>query len=275
MTTDAHEQNKIWFMVKLSLGLMLLSLLFPVFQQSVHATSNGQKIQFNPDIYSVQENVKSGYVYLQIERTGGDYNSVVSVTYCTCDGTAVASEDYTHTPGTLIFYKKEHEKTIKVEIVNDNIKESDQQFYVKLITIKGDAVLGDNKLATVIIHDGNDETISSPPPTSVPTNLSKSEPSLLSVVVATPAPEVAVSPAPEVTVSPMPTDKPQSPTPTPTPKVVLDDSVQPQQASVNQSSDSNMPNTATPWYNYIVVGSLLVLLSGTMLYRRIAAFRRE
>jgi hypothetical protein len=94
MTTNAVEYNKAWFMVKICLGLILLSLIFPAFQQNANATSNGQQIQFDED-YDYTVNEDAGYISIPFKRIGGN-DGVVSVTYCTCNGTAEAPGDFTH-----------------------------------------------------------------------------------------------------------------------------------------------------------------------------------
>lgn len=259
MTRSPSEQSKIRFRVRMSLGLLFISLLFPAFLQNAYATNSGQKIQFKVDTYAVAE--KAGSVTLRVIRTGGSFDTVTGVTYCTCEDSALAPEDFIHSPGTLIFYKDEQEKTITVPIVDDKIKENDEQFFVLLKSTTGDASLGDRKLATVIINDDDDnnnnvETSlrqSSPTPSSTLSS-PKAEISLFPVIAATPIPEITASP-------------------TPTPKASADEPTK--GLFLKDSASVRMPNTATPWYNYIIVGSLLVLLSGTMLYRRMAAFRSE
>jgi hypothetical protein len=276
MTRNAREQSNIWLMVKMSLGLLLLSLLLPAFIQNAHATSGGQKIQFVLDTYSVAE--EAGSVTLHLKRTGGSFDTVASVTYCTCEGTAKFIKDFIHSPGTLIFYKGEQEKTITVPIVDDDIKEKAEQFIVKLIRPTG-ATLGDINVATVIIdedddkdtvikddNDTDDDNTTSLKQSSLTSTVTVNAEPLL-VAATTPIPEITPSATPSETPSPTPTS---TPVPTPTPKASDEE---PALAALGNVTD--MPNTATPWYNYIVVGALLVLLSGTMLYRRIAAFRRE
>ncbi len=273
MTTNALKQNHIGLMVKMILALILLLSIFSVFQQTVHATSNGQKLQFNEAAYTVNEDV--GYISIPINRLGGKEN-VVGVTYCTCADTAVAPADFIHSSGTMIFYNNENEtaKSFRIEIIDDTIHEDTQQFFVRLITPTGGAALGSITEVTVTILD-NDPIGSTPPPTLTPTPPptvyeASPDPTFASSIFAAAesSTEATATPAPSEEASPTPTG---TPAPTPAPKDDNDESL----AISTLGNVTDMPETATPWYNYIIVGTLIVLLSGTMLYRRITAFRSE
>ena len=59
-------------------------------------------------------------------------NHVVSVTYTTMDGTAVADADYTPVTGTLRFEPRETTKTIRVPVLLDTMTEQSETFTVEL-----------------------------------------------------------------------------------------------------------------------------------------------
>ena len=59
-------------------------------------------------------------------------NHVVSVTYATMDGTAVADADYTPVTGTLRFEPRETTKTIRVPVLLDTMTEQSETFTVEL-----------------------------------------------------------------------------------------------------------------------------------------------
>ena len=59
-------------------------------------------------------------------------NHVVTVTYSTVDGTAVADADFTPTSGTLTFNPNQTTKTIRVPILRDTVHEQSETFTVEL-----------------------------------------------------------------------------------------------------------------------------------------------
>uniref|UniRef100_A0A8C4QV16 Solute carrier family 8 member A1 n=1 Tax=Eptatretus burgeri TaxID=7764 RepID=A0A8C4QV16_EPTBU len=93
----------------------------------------GCKIFFSPWTYRCLENC--GSCMLKVVRTG-DLDSTVSVNYRTEDGTADAGSDYIYNEGTLTFLAGEDEKEILVGIINDDIFEEDEHFFVRLSNIK-------------------------------------------------------------------------------------------------------------------------------------------
>jgi len=94
------------------------------------------RISFTPDHYSVMEN--AGVVKLTVARTGGNPKETVTVDYTTENGTAKASEDYIQTSGTLTFGPDETTKEISIEIIDDDVFEEDEHFFVKLSSAKFD-----------------------------------------------------------------------------------------------------------------------------------------
>eukprot|EP00931_Biecheleriopsis_adriatica_P113440 TRINITY_DN8848_c1_g1_i1.p1 TRINITY_DN8848_c1_g1~~TRINITY_DN8848_c1_g1_i1.p1 ORF type:complete len:850 (+),score=187.30 TRINITY_DN8848_c1_g1_i1:59-2608(+) len=86
-----------------------------------------------------------------------------SVAYRTKDGPAKANEDYKHMEGRLQFAAGDTEKTIYVEIVDDDKYKEDQEFYVELLNPevqsnqkgKQQAGLGDTPTMTIKIIDND------------------------------------------------------------------------------------------------------------------------
>ena len=89
---------------------------------------------FEPHQYTVMENV--GSFNITVARQGGDMNSTIYVDYRTEDGTANAGSDYHYADGTLIFKPGETEKEIGLTIIDDDIFEEDEHFFVKLSNVR-------------------------------------------------------------------------------------------------------------------------------------------
>uniref|UniRef100_A0A3Q0QTI7 Solute carrier family 8 member 4b n=1 Tax=Amphilophus citrinellus TaxID=61819 RepID=A0A3Q0QTI7_AMPCI len=126
------------------------------------------RIEFEPSLYQCFENC--GSLKLTVARHGGDPGVTVKVDYRTEDGTANAGSDYEFAEGTLLFKPGETLKEITVGVIDDDIFEEDEYFYVHLsnprvvgypeigtapqdASVTPKAVLGDNHTATVTIYD--------------------------------------------------------------------------------------------------------------------------
>ncbi|XP_029202495.2 sodium/calcium exchanger 1-like [Acropora millepora] len=92
------------------------------------------RVYFDPVHYIVKENC--GSVFMNITRTGGDPNNTVYVDFRTEDGTAEAGGDYEKTEGTVCFRPGETTKTFSVVIIDDDIFEEDEHFYVHLGNVR-------------------------------------------------------------------------------------------------------------------------------------------
>merc|ERR1719446_1300620 len=79
--------------------------------------------------YSVLES--AGEVVIQVVREG-IVDKACNVHFDTSDGTAVCGEDYIHTAGVLEFKPGQAEREIRVEIIDDNEWEPDENFFVRL-----------------------------------------------------------------------------------------------------------------------------------------------
>ncbi|KAL3872681.1 hypothetical protein ACJMK2_035892 [Sinanodonta woodiana] len=89
---------------------------------------------FDPGHYTVLENV--GTASLSVTREGGNLNKTLYVDYKTEDGTAHAGSDYEKVEGTLVFYSMETHKQFSVAIIDDDIFEEDEHFYVRLSNVR-------------------------------------------------------------------------------------------------------------------------------------------
>ncbi|XP_076383808.1 sodium/calcium exchanger 3 [Megalopta genalis] len=112
---------------------------------------NAMRIFFEPGHYTVMENV--GTFEVGVTRLGGDLSKPCSVDYCTEDGSAEAGSDYISAKGTLTFDPGETKKTIKLSVIDDELFEEDEHFYVRLSNATQPAMLVSPSLATVMILD--------------------------------------------------------------------------------------------------------------------------
>ncbi|XP_008549239.1 sodium/calcium exchanger 3 [Microplitis demolitor] len=112
---------------------------------------NAMRIFFEPAHYTVMENV--GTFEITVTRVGGDLNKSCTVDYYTEDGSAEAGEDYVAARGTLTFEPGEVKKTIQLSVIDDDVFEQDEHFYVKLSNVSQPAMLVSPSLATVMILD--------------------------------------------------------------------------------------------------------------------------
>ncbi|ESO85659.1 hypothetical protein LOTGIDRAFT_107505 [Lottia gigantea] len=92
------------------------------------------KVYFDPGHYTVMENV--GSFFLTVTREGGDLSKTVYVDYKTEDGTANAGHDFEYAEGTLVFYPLETHKQFSVSIIDDELFEEDEHFYVQLSNLR-------------------------------------------------------------------------------------------------------------------------------------------
>lgn len=94
------------------------------------------RVSFTAYAFCVNEN--AGFIELPVMRTGTDEElQLISMVYFeTRSGTARGGEDFEHTDGKLIFLPGEKEKTITVNIIDDNVYEPDETFQV-VLSVKG------------------------------------------------------------------------------------------------------------------------------------------
>ncbi|XP_032355590.1 LOW QUALITY PROTEIN: sodium/calcium exchanger 3 [Etheostoma spectabile] len=106
------------------------------------------RIAFEPAVYQCLENC--GAAILSITRKGGDLNKTIYVDYKTEDGSANAGADYEFSEGTVVFKPGEMIKEINIGIIDDDIFEEDEHFFVRLCNLRvletEDEVLSPNSL---------------------------------------------------------------------------------------------------------------------------------
>lgn len=98
------------------------------------ARENTCRIFFDPAHYTVLENVGSFDVV--VGRDGGPPGLTVMVDYFTEDGTANAGSDFIPVKGTLTFYPEDRNHKITIEIVDDDVFEEDEHFYLHLANLR-------------------------------------------------------------------------------------------------------------------------------------------
>ncbi|GFO17079.1 sodium-calcium exchanger [Plakobranchus ocellatus] len=96
------------------------------------------QVFFDPGHYTVMENV--GTFSVTVTREGGDITKTCYVDYNTEDGTANAGSDYIGAQGTLVFQPHERHKQFEITILDDDVFEEDEHFYVQLSNVR----LGDS-----------------------------------------------------------------------------------------------------------------------------------
>ncbi|XP_031436039.1 sodium/calcium exchanger 3 isoform X2 [Clupea harengus] len=92
------------------------------------------RVSFEPAVYQCLENC--GAALLTVTRHGGDVSKTVFVDYKTEDGSANAGADYEFTEGTVAFKPGEVIKEIHIGIIDDDIFEEDEHFYVRLSNVR-------------------------------------------------------------------------------------------------------------------------------------------
>lgn len=107
-------------------------------------------ISFDPNYYTVMENC--GSVDIRVVRLG-DFSSHVSVDYRTLDGSAESGADYIAQTGTITFTPGISEGFINIEIIDDDVFEEDEAFFIQLSNPTNGAILGESSLATIMILD--------------------------------------------------------------------------------------------------------------------------
>ncbi|XP_056647142.1 sodium/calcium exchanger 3 isoform X3 [Diorhabda sublineata] len=108
------------------------------------------RVFFEPSKYTVLESC--GRFEVRIVRVGNT-DCPLTVEYTTEDGTAQAGSDYVKAKGSLQFGPGEKEKRIRLEVIDDDVFEPDEHFYIRLSSSQPTDSLGSPVLATVIILD--------------------------------------------------------------------------------------------------------------------------
>ncbi|XP_018420532.1 PREDICTED: sodium/calcium exchanger 1-like [Nanorana parkeri] len=118
------------------------------------------EVEFEHTHYQCFENCGTVSVWVFCKRVNGE--GAVQVDYRTEDGTANAGSDYELLEGTLVFQAGETRKELRLGIIDDDVFEEDEHFYVQLSNPRrargvkegqGRVRLGAGKRATVTIFD--------------------------------------------------------------------------------------------------------------------------
>ncbi|XP_056383144.1 sodium/calcium exchanger 1-like isoform X2 [Hyla sarda] len=118
------------------------------------------EVEFEHTHYQCFENCGTVSVWVLCKRAEGE--GAVQVDYRTEDGTANAGSDYELAEGSLIFQPGESKKEIRLGIIDDDVFEEDEHFYVQLSNPRkargvrdgpGHVRLGTGRRATVTIFD--------------------------------------------------------------------------------------------------------------------------
>lgn len=109
------------------------------------------RIYFDPSHYTVLESC--GNFQVRIVRSG-DLDDPCTVNYSTEDGSAQAGSDYVATRGSLYFSPGDNEKFITLDVIDDDVFEQDEHFFVRLSgTAQSSRTLVSPAPATVVILD--------------------------------------------------------------------------------------------------------------------------
>jgi len=92
------------------------------------------RIMFDPPHYTVMESV--GTFEVTVIREGGNLSQTVQVDYKTEDGTASSEGDYIEAVGTLTFGPNETKKTVTLEVLDDDVFEDDEHFYIRISNLR-------------------------------------------------------------------------------------------------------------------------------------------
>ena len=116
------------------------------------AASGGSVFDFGAPQFDVFED--QGAAQITVTRTG-DVSSPATVDYFISDNGASERTDYTTTLGTLRFGAGETQKTFAVLITDDLISESNENAFLGLLNVTGNAGIGPRNSAALIIHDND------------------------------------------------------------------------------------------------------------------------
>ena len=113
--------------------------------------------------FSVQEvtvDKSEGVAKVTVERTGG-VTKPLTVDWELEEGSALAGEDFADAKGTISFYGEQTEQTIEVQLINNQIEETDKKdFEIVLSNLKGDEgdgskIESDKASCTVQLYNTN------------------------------------------------------------------------------------------------------------------------
>merc|ERR1712223_349856 len=77
-----------------------------------------------------------GTFEVTVVREGGDLNQTIQVDYKTEDGSAASPGDYIEAIGTLTFGPNETQKHVTLEVLDDDVFEEDEHFYIRISNLR-------------------------------------------------------------------------------------------------------------------------------------------
>lgn len=108
------------------------------------------RVFFEPGHYTVMESCKEFEVRV-VRR--GDFSFTTTVNFETEDGSAEAGTDYVAKKGTIVFAPGVVEQHFSIEVIDDDMFEQDEHFYIRLSNVSEPAILATPKVCTVMILD--------------------------------------------------------------------------------------------------------------------------
>ncbi|KAH8278923.1 hypothetical protein KR018_011062 [Drosophila ironensis] len=108
------------------------------------------RVYFEPGHYTVMENC--GEFEVRVIRRG-DISEYGKVDFETQDGTASAGQDFVGKKGTLSFPPGVDEQRFRIEVIDDDVFEEDECFYIRLYNPSDNMRLAVPQIATVMILD--------------------------------------------------------------------------------------------------------------------------
>lgn len=133
--------------------------------QSVTLTVNAQpSVGFTETSFTVAEggSGQNNPVTLTVALSQA-VNQQVTVNFATANGTAIASQDYVPTSGTLIFAPGQTQKTIVVTTIGNNTPQPSRNFFVNLSQISGPVQTINAKATVTIVDDDGSPTVTITP----------------------------------------------------------------------------------------------------------------
>jgi len=112
--------------------------------------TEGGYLFFGSDSYALDED--RGSVTLSVARTGSVVGEI-TVDYETVDGAAIHGSDYSARSGTLILSNGATSSSVTIPILNDEMDEDAESFFVQLSYPGGGAMLGAVSNTTILIRD--------------------------------------------------------------------------------------------------------------------------
>ncbi|KAH8236648.1 hypothetical protein KR026_007357 [Drosophila bipectinata] len=108
------------------------------------------RVYFEPGHYTVMENC--GEFEVRVVRRG-DISNYATVSFETQDGTASAGTDFVGKRGQLNFPPGVDEQRFRIEVIDDDVFEEDECFYIRLFNPSENIKLAVPQIATVMILD--------------------------------------------------------------------------------------------------------------------------